>query len=221
MDGNYDATNIYFNSDLTITANVGVQEIDASGSKILETTGKSLKQVLDMILAARKLPSKNNPSVTLSSEEDNSYEVGEKITVSYSAVLNPGSYTYGPATNIVPSSWSIELNEETKDTATGTFTEFVVDDSTKVRISATAIYEAGAVPVDNLGEPITDADELLQCQIPAGNKTGYSSYISGYRKMFYGSKTAAVELNSANIRALTSEKASNSTVSIAIAEGAK
>lgn len=221
MDGNYDATNVYFNSDLTITADIGVQEIDETGSKVLDTTGKSLKQVLDMILASRKLPTKVNPSVSVTSNEDKSYEVGTNVEVSYEAVLDPGSYIYGPNTNITAKSWSVTLGDETLTTASGTFTSFVVTDTTNSKISATAIYDIGAAPKDNLGEVITDANELAECQIQAGNKIGYANAITGYRNAFYGSKTDAIELNSNNIRTLNNVKASSDSLTINVVANAK
>lgn len=221
MDGNYNATNVYFDTDLTITADIGVQEIDSTGSKILDTTGKNLKQVLDMIMASRGLPTRSNPSVTIISDEDNAYEVGSEVTLRYSATLNPGSYSYGPATGITASSWSVTFNNETLTTATGTFNTLTVDDNTKLRVSATATYDAGAAPKDNLGEIITDATELATCQIQAGNKVGYTNYVTGYRNSFYGSKTTSVELNSANIRALTAEKSTLNTLRVSIVEGAR
>ena len=64
MDGNYNAKNVYFDSDLVLTANVGVQTIPSSGSKTLVTTGKNVKQVLDMLFAARKLPTRTLPAVS-------------------------------------------------------------------------------------------------------------------------------------------------------------
>ena len=57
LDGNYNAENVYFDKDLTITANVGVQKIDATGSKTLATTGKNVKQVLDLLFAEENLDS--------------------------------------------------------------------------------------------------------------------------------------------------------------------
>ena len=51
MDGNYDASNVYFATDLTATAPVGVVEIPASGSTTIAAAGKSLKDVLASILA--------------------------------------------------------------------------------------------------------------------------------------------------------------------------
>lgn len=221
MDGNYNANNVYFNTDLTITADIGVQEIDNTGSKTLETTGKNLKQVLDMIMAARKLPTRTDPSVTITSDEDESYEVGTQVNLSYKATLNPGSYTYGPATGITTSSWSVEFNGKTLTTNEGTFDQFTVQDNTKMRVAATAIYNKGAIPVDNLGEMITDANELLACQVQAGNKIGYSNYVTGFRYAFYGSSTNAIELNSNKIRNLSKIKSSNNSCSVSVVEGAK
>lgn len=221
MDGNYNATNVYFDTDLTITADIGVQEIDSTGSKVLDTTGKNLKQVLDMIMASRELPTKTNPSVTVTSDEDNAYEVGTEVALSYSATLNPGSYSYGPATGITASSWSVTFNNETLTTNTGTFSSLTIEDSTKLRINATATYDAGAAPKDNLGEVVTDAAELATCQIQAGNKVGYSSYVTGFRNSFYGSKVSGIELNSNNIRNLTTEKSTINTLSVPVVEGAR
>lgn len=220
MDGNYNATNVYFDSNLTITANIGVQQIDASGSKTLDTTGKNLKQVLDMIMAARKLPTRSNPSVTVTSDEDIEYEVGSSVTLNYIASLSSGSYTYGPSdTNVTASAWEVKFNGETRTTSNGTFNPLVVKDDTKVRVSAVATHNAGAIPVDNLGNEITDASELTSCQIQSGTKTGYSNYVTGYRKAFYGSKVTPVALSSSEIRKLTSAKASDSSVSVSIGEG--
>lgn len=220
MDGNYNATNIYFDTDLTITEDIGVQKVDATGSKILDTTGKNLKQVLDMIMAARKLPTRSNPSVTVTSSEDNAYEVGTTVILSYSASLSKGSYTYGPDTGITATAWEVKFNGETRSTATGTFSSLVVKDGTNLRVAATATHGIGAVPVDNLGENITDSTELKNCQIQAGTKIGYTNYVTGYRNAFFGSKVEAVELTSENLRALTNAKSASSSLSVSIDEGA-
>ena len=221
MDGNYNATNIYFDNDLTITANIGVQEIDATGSKVLDTTGKNLKQVLDMILAKRKLPTKTMPSISVSSSECKSYEVGTTVNVNYTTTFNKGSYSYGPDTGIEPDTLSVTFNGETLNTNTGIFSAITVTDSTNERITAIANYSDGAIPVDNLGNIIEDTSELNSCQIKSGNTTGYSNYLTGYRNAFYGSSLTEFELNSANIRALTANKSTNNSYKMAIVEGAK
>ena len=221
MDGNYNATNIYFDNDLTITANIGVQEIDATGSKVLDTTGKNLKQVLDMILAKRKLPTKTMPSISVSSSECKSYEVGTTVNINYTTTFNKGSYSYGPDTGIEPDTLSVTFNGETLNTNTGTFSAITVTDSTNERITAIANYSDGAIPVDNLGNVIEDTSELNSCQIKSGNTTGYSNYLTGYRNAFYGSSLTEFELNSANIRGLTANKSTNNSYKMAIVEGAK
>lgn len=221
MDGNYNAKNVYFDSDLVLTADVGVQEIPSSGSKTLQTSGKNVKQVLDMLFAARKLPVRTLPTVTLTSANSKAYEVGTSVELKYSASLSAGSYTYGPSTGITPTSWSVVLDNQTLTTNSGTFDAIVITDTTNTAIKATANYEAGAVPIDNLGEAITDSIELSSCQIQAGSATKTGATIKGYRKAFFGAKNAPVELTSANIRALSGQDASGNSIKITIPEGAK
>ena len=43
MNSNYNIENIYLADNLTITADIGVQKLEGSGSKTLETAGKNLK----------------------------------------------------------------------------------------------------------------------------------------------------------------------------------
>ena len=221
MDGNYNAKNVYFDSDLVLTADVGVQEIPSSGSKTLQTSGKNVKQVLDMLFAARKLPTRTLPAITLTSANSKSYEVGTSIAPKYSASLSAGSYSYGPATGITASSWSVVLGTQTLTTATGTFDSITIADDTNLAIEATANYEVGAIPVDNFGEILTNATELANCQIQAGSVSKTGATIKGYRKAFYGAKTAPIELTSANIRTLSGQDASDNSIKITIPEGAK
>ena len=221
MDGNYNAKNVYFDSDLVLTANVGVQTIPSSGSKTLDTTGKNVKQVLDMLFAARKLPVKVLPTVSLTSADSKSYEVGTAVSPKYSASLSAGSYSYGPATGITATSWSVKLGDQTLTTATGSFDEIVVDDDTNLVISATANYGTGAVPVDNLGEAITDSAELASCQIPAGSASKTGTAIKGFRYAFYGAKVAPIELTSENIRSLGKSVSTSDGFSITIPDKAK
>lgn len=222
MDGNYSAETIYLTNDLTITADIGVQKLEGKGSKVLDTAGKNLKQVLEMLLTERKLPTKVNPSVSVSCNEAKSYEVGTSVSPSYSAVLYPGSYSFGPETEVKANSWSAIFNGVTLTTASGTFNPIVITDGFNQKISVIAQHNAGAIPNDNLGNAITDSVELISTQIMAGEKTGYSEYISGYRNSFFGSYIEPVSLNSDNIRALDTIKRSDtsSIVSFDIVENA-
>lgn len=198
MDGNYDATNVYFGSDMVITANIGVQTIDSSGSKTLNTTGKNVKQVFDLIVAAEKNPKITQPSVSVTSPEVKAYEVGTKVTPTYTATLSPGTYEFGPATNVTATSWTVtDTNGGNQSTASGTMAELTVGDDTNYTITAVAAYGDGAMPKTNLG------NEYAAGQIKAGSKQGTKSGLTGYRASFYGTATDKLaSIDSAFVRGL-------------------
>lgn len=199
LNEKYSAEDVYFSSNITITANIGVQTIDSTGSKTLETAGKNLKQVFDMIVAEEKNPSITQPSVTAKLNNSGAKEVGTNITPSYACTLNPGSYQYGPATGIVATSWAVsDTDSNNAETSSGTFPEIQVTESTNYKVTAVATYDDGAIPVTNL------SNEYSAGQIKAGSKTGTSAAITGYRNSFYGTLTDKSELpDSATIRTLT------------------
>ena len=180
MDGNYDAENVYFQKDLTITAPIGVQTIPSSGSKTLSTTGKNIKQVFDMIVASEKNPSTTQPSVTLNSSNIGAKEVGTNIAIAYSFATKPGSYTYGPATGVTFSGYEATFNGETLTGASGTFTSMQVVDDTNLSISGKCASSEGAVPLTNLGNPYEAG------KIAAKNYTPSKGTLTGYRGWFYG-----------------------------------
>ena len=180
MDGNYDAENVYFQKDLTITAPIGVQTIPLSGSKTLSTTGKNIKQVFDMIVAEEKNPSTKQPSATLNSSNIGSKEVGTNIAIAYSFATTPGSYTYGPDTGVTFSGYEATFNGETLTGASGTFASIQVTDSTNLYISGRCSSSEGAIPVTNLGNPYEAG------KIAAKNYTPSKGTLTGYRGWFYG-----------------------------------
>ncbi len=203
MDGNYNAENVYFDSDLTYTAPIGVKTVPASGSGIISAAGKNVKEVLASILAEKKNPSKTNPAVSFRSQGGfGTCEIGTKRNLSYTASLSAGSYTYGPATGITAQSWSVSCTgvADAKTSATGVF-ENVVAEATPKTITATATYNEGAVPKNNLGGDYPDG------KIEAGSASKTSDALVGVRYMFWGPVTTNIELNSANIRALAKKKA--------------
>ena len=180
MDGNYDAENVYFQKDLTITANIGVQTIPSSGSKTLSTRGKNIKQVFDMIVASEKNPSTTQPTATLDSSNIGAKEVGTNIAIAYSFATNPGSYTYGPATGVTFSGYEATFNGETLTGASGTFASIQVTDSTNLSISGRCSSSEGVIPVTNLGNPYEAG------KIAAKNYTPSKGTLTGYRGWFYG-----------------------------------
>lgn len=206
MDGNYNAANVYFATDLTATAPVGVVEIPASGSTTIAAAGKSLKDVLASILAKRVAPKAIAPTASINfTNATKSVEVGTTVTPTYTATFNPGSYTYGPATGIEVTAWSVSDGTTTLTTASGSFPERTIGDqagdSATVSLTATVTHGAGAVPVDNLGNETPDV------QIAAGSVLATTSTkLTCYRNFFYGSlptSTAEAPLTSDLIRGLT------------------
>ena len=197
MDGNYSAENVYFADDLTYTAPIGVMTVPSSGSGTISAAGKNVKDVFASILAKEKNPTKTEPAVTVTCAQVKAYEVGTKVTPSYTASLSAGSYTYGPATGITATAWSVTDGTKTIEAATGTFDELTVGDATSYVITATATHGEGAVPKTNLG------NEYAAGKIAAGTKSKSTGKITGFRNSFYGTLEAKDgEINSALVRGL-------------------
>ena len=206
MDGNYSAKNVYFHQDLTATAPIGVVTIPETGSATISAAGKSLQDVLVSILAEELQPEKTLPDVSITTTNSSSYEVGEKVVPNYSATLSAGSYTYGPATGIVATDWTVNskgtgVTVETLSTASGNFSEVTVTDGMEFKVSATANYDDGAMPVTNMGNAAAEDKQIV-----AGSDTTDKTLFVGYRNYFYGvlsTSTAEAPLTSAIIRGLT------------------
>lgn len=203
-DGNYDATNVYFASDLTITANIGVQTIDSSGSKTLATTGKNVKQVFDMIVAQEKNPTVTQPTASINSSNIGTKEVGTNIAVAYSFATNAGAYQYGPETGVTFDEYSATFNGETLNTSSGTFKSIQVTDDTNLTITGSVKHSDGAVPKTNLGNNY-DAGKIKGKTLNPSKGT-----LKGFRGWFYGYKNGSNAIanpnaiTSAEIRALSS-----------------
>lgn len=218
LDGNYNAKNVYFDKDLTFTVPFGKYTVPTSGMGSISSDGVNVYDFFNNALNEEKNPSTTQPAVTLTSSEVKSYEVGTSVAPKYSASLSKGSYTYGPDTGITPSTWSVVFNSETLTTDSGTFGAVTVEDNTSLSITATATYEAGAMPKTNIG------NDYPAGQIKAGSANKTSGNITGYRNSFYGTfadKTTA--LSSDSIRGLTaSNKAlsNGSTFNITLPVGA-
>lgn len=209
-DGNVDASKVIMPFDITLAGSytqVGNLSKTSTGTATFATKGKSVAAALQEILSKREQPKiKSNPSVSLTAS-NGAKEVGTSITPTWSASLSAGSYTYGPATGIVAKSWSIkDTNGNTAATASGSFPAITVGDDTNYRISATASYDAGAVAVDNLGDPSNPT-----IQIAAGSKSANGSYITGYRAWFMYVGESLDTIDSAFIRNTTNKGATPAT----------
>lgn len=167
-----------------------------NGSAELVPAGGTLEDFFN-VFVDEKTPAVTQPSVQLTFAQAKAYEVGTVVEPTYSAKLSPGSYSYGPATGVTASSWEVtDTEENTLTAASGSFPALTVADDTIYKITAKASYEAGAVPVTNLG------NEHTAGQIKAGTKQATSLAITGYRNSFYGTMEAKDEITSDVIRGL-------------------
>ena len=236
MDGNYNAENVYFDDDILVTTKIGTIQTLTNGQATLSAKGKNLMTVLSSLMAERKNPSATLPSgsVELTNNSNKNYlvEIGSSVTPSWKTTFNAGSYTYGPATGSTATAATVTLSTNANNKAeisagamnnkTGSLTAFTVADDTKHYVKVTYGWTTGtSTPVDNFGDEYTDTSKNLPIQAASGKSKTSTYYIQGYRKAFYGSKTSPVELTSANIRQLTGNAASDSTLTVTVAEGAK
>ena len=219
-DGNYNANNVYFDQDLIITANIGVQTVGSTGSKTLDTTGKNVKQVFDMIMAAEKNPTITQPSVSVTCSQMGNYEVGTQVTPQFSVSLNAGNYQYGPATGVTATAYAVtDTDDNEADQASGSFPQITVSDDENYSISATVTHTEGAVPKTNLG------NDYAAGKIAAGSKSATKGTITGHRKSFYGTTTdKGAATTSAIIRGLSGKSSgalkNGSTFTVPIPVGA-
>jgi hypothetical protein len=99
MDGNYNAENVYFDEDITITQTVG-NVTATNGNGTIPAAGKNLKQVFEALWTKEDLSlSIDTPSVSfsLSNSGAASGEVGSPITLPTAtlSISDIGSYEYG------------------------------------------------------------------------------------------------------------------------------
>lgn len=98
MDGNYNAENVYFDENITITTAVGNITL-SNGSAEIPAAGKNLKQVFESIWTKENYnPSVTNPSISLSVNKSSAEgEVGTTFTAptATASISGFGSFQYG------------------------------------------------------------------------------------------------------------------------------
>lgn len=202
-DGNVDATKVILKDNITLAGDytqVGNLTKAKTGTATFSTAGKSVAAALTEIFSKRLQPGNpTQPAVSLTFSQAKAYEVGTKVTPTYSASLSAGSYTYGPSTGITATAWDVDAIDngttvESKTTASGSFSEITVEEDTHYKIVATATHGAGPVAKDNLGDPSNPVK-----QISAGSKSKEVGSITGFRSVFYGYKAGGSTLDVANL----------------------
>lgn len=239
MDGNYDATNVYFKNDITLAGKytrVGnVTKTNEAATGTLSAAGKSLADVMQSIFTQELYPATGSnrdvPGIALSGDEDKTGEVGSNYTLPTVTVKvsDVGSYAYGPATGIKFEAGDLTIsqgsnNSKTNDSdmvkdstmslqATDTETLYL-DTAKSYTFNASGSYTAGAAPKTNLGNLLDNNDNVdtWTYRIPAGTATATARTIkrTGYRNMFAGGTTAAT-VDSAVVRGFSAKKGSKPT----------
>lgn len=211
MDQNYDAANLYFDSNLTATVPFGKYTVPSSGSYEIDAAGKSLKQVLMAALADEKTGTVTQPSVSVSMPQAKAYEAGSSVTPQFSVSFNAGKYPYDTSTGVTATSYSVsDTDGNTAATQSGSFPAITVGDSTNYKISATVNYGDGDIPHTNLG------NENTAGQITAGSKSNTSGAITAYRSWFAGLDDTTNTIDSTLIRSLGNQGAYNSKKSLTL-----
>lgn len=223
-DGKVDATTVILKDNITMAGNytaIGNLTKTKDG-QVFATAGRSVAEALADIFTKRLQPANpTQPAVTLTfSQADavtggkkGAYEVGTEVTPSYSASLSAGSYTYGPATGVTASEWTItDTNGHSavheSAAASGEFAKFTVGDDTNYTITAKALHNEGAVAKDNLGDYSNPEKKIaaVDSYDSSNVKTKTSGAVTGYRSFFYGVLSTSSDnapLTSAIVRGLT------------------
>lgn len=197
LDGNYDASNVYFNDDFVFTEAVGTVTIGDTGSETVSAKGKNVQEFLAGLFAAARDPEVTQPTLTMAyNGTSTSYEVGTTVTPAYKATFKKGEYEFGPDTGVTATYAISDTNGKTATTASGSMPEFVVADNTNYYISASVTHTDGVAPVNNVGTSVPGL------AIRGTTLTKNTSTLSGYRAAFIGKDNGTGALTSALIRGL-------------------
>ena len=176
--------NVKMSNNIVCTVDVGNFK---SGQTINVSDVDTLQKFLVSMLSQDRNPTVTQPSAGITLTGAGAKEVGTKFTPSYSASLNPGSYSAtaegAQTTGVTASSWGVaDTDGNTSETQTGKFSEITIDDDTNYKVTVTVQHSAGSIPKTFLGE------NYAAGQIQAGSKTASSSSVTGYRNCFWGYK---------------------------------
>lgn len=182
-DGNYSASNVYFDEDFTFTQAIGTVTIPSSGSQVVAATGKNLKEFFAGLFAKEEDPKTTQPTATLDSDNISAKEVGTNVALNFIFKTNPGSYSYGPSTGVTFSNYSATFNGENKTGVSGTFATYQVKDGDNLTISGSCESSQGAMPKTNIGNdyPAGRIAAKTFSNLTKGTLTGYRAWFCGYK----------------------------------------
>lgn len=234
MDGNYNASNVYFDKDLTYTTSVGALKL-ASGknSDVYAAKGKSLETVFRRIMAETIAPTISGASYSMSASytADAGTEIGSKITaLTWNGTFTDGSYSYGRSTTAEGGEGKVSTTTSAGCTATysmecdkpgSTTTPTAVDGSftltTPFQITSTDQETVGTISTscaisDAAYWPINNINEVVDGKLVSKTVDQSSTVkVTGYRSWFCGWKngtqalTDPTAITSEQVRTMTSK----------------
>ena len=226
FDSDYDASKIILSADWITTTKIGQVQTLTGGQAVIAQAGTDLATALNKLTAKEAEPTVTQPAVSWansSANEFKAYEVGTIVSVSVTAALSAGSYSYGRITaegkyedstsaGIAATGYTFTDSEGVERTGSNTaeFDDVEVTDSIAYYVTAVVTYDGSAY------KPATNFKNLsTKSAIAAGSKSATTSKITGFRKAFYGTLTHKNELTSAIIRSLNPYKENNVECAIA------
>lgn len=243
MDGNYDASNVYFSNDITYTTNVGTLQLtNGATSATLAAKGKSLESILKGILAKTVGATATPASYSLSaSATTTTTEIGGYITaLKWDGTFTDGSYNY--KSKEYPSSTAAGLTAtyEMSTATTGAITtdanvidgSFTLEGDNRIQLTKTGSqtyasitgvctvdYSNVRTPVNNIGEP--EPEKILSS--PTSITKTANVTVNAYRNTWYYVGTDCTSaLDSAFIRSATAKNANTTSFgTVAIPAGTK
>ena len=184
FDGNYNASNVYFDKDFIFTKSIGTVEIPSTGNTTIKASGKNLQEFFSSLFASEEYPSIPYTQATLTSNNIGAYEVGTNISINYNFNTQDESYKFGPSNNqVIWNDYVASFNNEIKTNKSGTFSSCQVKDETNLIITGSCKNSNGAIPLTNLGNEYPEAQikEKEWNNLSKGALTGYRAWFCGYK----------------------------------------
>lgn len=197
------ATDIETTQEITVTTNVGNYK---KGDKISAT---DLQTLLLNMLSQDVNPSATQPTLSsVSLTGAGPKEVGTTFSPAYTINVTAGKYTANGVTQssgVTFSNYSAtevnrpdETDEETVAASKGTFSSFIVTDTTNYYVQGSVDHSDGDIPLTYLKNEYPAAQIKAKSLGPVN-----SAAVTGYRPIFYGMSANTDALTSATVRALT------------------
>ena len=205
-----DASTVKTTKAITVTTNVG------NFTKGQTVDINDLQTILTNMLSQEFNPTRQTPpTVTLTATQNTAYEVGTKVSPTFTCSLSKGSYVANGTpqdAGVTAKSWTVTCGgaEETTNTS-GTFAEVTVADGNNNKvIKAVAVGSEGAIPKTNFGNNYDEDGTLGVRYMDNAQYQKSSGDITGFRAWFMYIGEDMSPLDSAVIRGYSGANKGNS-----------